>query len=108
MRGPLGGRGFLGSHGEGLSPELSTNEVILKLLELLSTAFLLGCGDPLQPTEVVGSYTLATIAGEVPPRTIVDQPDCHITVVGGSLSLTADQQFELLLQEDMACPTPTA
>lgn len=75
---------------------------------LLSTAAFLACGDSLQPADVVGSYTLATIADQAPPRTIVDEPDCRITVVGGSLSLTADQQFELLLQEDEACPTPTA
>jgi hypothetical protein len=74
----------------------------------LSVALSLACGDSLQPAEVVGGYSLTTIDGHAPPSIIVDNPDCRITVTGGSLTITPKQRFVLALQEVMVCPTPTA
>jgi hypothetical protein len=58
----------------------------------LSVALSLACGDSLQPAEVVGGYSLTTIDGHAPPSIIVDNPDCRITVTGGSLTITPKQR----------------
>ena len=39
---------------------------------------------------------------------MLDEPDCRVTVVGGTLTLSAEDHFELVLDEVTACPTPTA
>jgi hypothetical protein len=79
----------------------------MRLSGVLVGALILGCGDTLQPQEVLGSYTLETIQGQAPPLVVADNPGCRITVIGGSLTLGADQRFELLLDEVTVCPTPT-
>ena len=62
----------------------------MRLSGVLVGALILGCGDTLQPQDVLGSYTLATIQGQAPPLVVADNPECRITVIGGSLSLSAD------------------
>jgi hypothetical protein len=69
--------------------------------------WLAACSDPLRPSEVVGTYLLASIHGAAPPSVIVDAPDCRITVIGGQLELSAEGRFELRLDEVEACPEPT-
>jgi hypothetical protein len=80
----------------------------MPLRRLLHVALLVGCGDALEPANVLGTYSLVTIQGEAPPRTVLDEPDCRVTVVGGTLTLGADDHFELVLDEVTVCPTPTA
>jgi hypothetical protein len=78
-----------------------------RLSGVLVGALILGCGDTLQPQEVLGSYTLETIQGQARPLVVDDNRECRITVIGGSLTLSADQHFRLLLDEATVCPTPT-
>jgi hypothetical protein len=68
---------------------------------------LIACSDPLRPDEVVGTYLLASIGGMAPPRVIVDDPGCRMTVIGGELELSAEGRFSIRLDEVTACPQPT-
>jgi hypothetical protein len=77
------------------------------LVSTLAVVWLVACSDPLRPSEVVGTYLLASIDGTAPPTVIVDTPDCRITVIGGELELSSDGRFELRLDEVTACPEPT-
>jgi hypothetical protein len=78
-----------------------------QLLALLLAGGIVGCGDSLKPSDLVGSYFLGAIQGGSPPKLIVDDPDCQITVTGGQLVLNADASFTMQLDEVTACPTPT-
>jgi hypothetical protein len=65
-----------------------------------------GCGDPVQPTDVAGTYTLATVAGEALPWTVLPlnpDSDCSITITGGTLTLGADATYEMWLDGVDAC-----
>jgi hypothetical protein len=37
------------------------------LAGLILALYIYGCGEPLRPTDVAGTYTLVTVAGEVLP-----------------------------------------
>jgi hypothetical protein len=79
----------------------------MRFHRFLVIAVIAACGDSLRPADVLGTYSLVTIQGHAPPQIVVDAPDCRITVIGGSLTLSQDQRFELLLEEVSVCPTPT-
>lgn len=75
---------------------------------LVPAVFLiLGCGDTLSPSEVVGTYTLVTIQGQPPPLLVLDTPECQETVWAGSLRLEPAGDFELQLDLLTVCPNPT-
>jgi hypothetical protein len=81
------------------------------LAGLILALYIYGCGDPLRPTNVAGTYTLVTVAGEALPWTMLSNPDCRITITGGTLTIGTDATFEIWLDEVMACPLsaePTA
>jgi len=83
-------------------------EIRMRVLgSTLAVVWLVACSDPLRPSEVVGTYLLASIDGAAPPIVIVDAPGCRITVIGGELELSAEGRFELRLDEVEACPDPT-
>jgi hypothetical protein len=49
---------------------------------LIVALYIYGCGDPLRPTDVAGTYTLVTVAGEAQPWTMLSNPDCRIRSLG--------------------------
>lgn len=68
---------------------------------------ILGCGDTLSPSDVVGTYSLVTIQGQPPPLVVLDTPECQETVWAGSLRLEPGDEFELQLDLLTVCPNPT-
>jgi len=71
-----------------------------------SVVLLASCSDALAPEDVVGIYTLTHVRGQSPPVVVNEDPTCRTSVVDGSLTLKSDGQFELRLDETVACPEP--
>ena len=70
----------------------------LILASLLATATI-GCGDDiLRPVDVAGSYTLASIDGDPPPVEVLQTDNGLTFATAGSLTLTADGDYSLLIQ----------
>ena len=63
----------------------------------LSAALLVGCGDPLTPEEVAGTYPLVTVNGENLPYTVSSTPGFPHAIEGAVIALNPDGQFLLVV-----------
>jgi hypothetical protein len=57
---------------------------------LLATVLLAGCGEPLGPEDVAGTYVLRSVAGELLPAVAVASDDATFRIVADTLRLRAD------------------
>jgi hypothetical protein len=69
----------------------------------MAFSLVLGCEDQLTPSEVAGTYTLRTVAGQPPPVIILATIECDVSVVSGTLTLTSTGSHEILIDTPADC-----
>ena len=73
------------------------DRIRLRLIISIAVALVgLGCSDSLTPEELVGTYTLATIDNQGPPRLLSATIECDVLLVGGQLELLLSPDWSAL------------